>query len=275
MKITDSKKSNDGAGVFLRFLYNTVPGRFVLRGLCSPSLSRAAGAFLDTPLSRPLISPFLKKGNIDLSLYEKEDYRCFNDCFTRKIKAENRPFSAKNEDFCAPCDGYLSACRIKDGAVYPVKQSMFTLESLLGGDVLRERFRDGILLTFRLCVEHYHRYAFFDGGHVLSHKKIEGRLHTVRPIALEKYPVFCENSRECTFLKTDNFGTACYVEVGAMLVGKIANRQVEAFRRGEEKGMFLYGGSTVILLLEKDSACIREGFFDGMEHPVIMGQVLN
>ena len=43
------------------------------------------------------------------------------------------------------------------------------------------------------------------------------------------------------------------MEVGALLVGKIENHRQEGLvRRGEEKGNFAFGGSTIILLTEKD-----------------------
>ncbi|MDE7107041.1 MAG: phosphatidylserine decarboxylase, partial [Clostridiales bacterium] len=74
--------------------------------------------------------------------------------------------------------------------------------------------------------------------------------------------VFTENCREYTVLDTDNFGTAVMVEVGAMMVGRIVNAvKVGRFERGQEKGKFEFGGSTVILLLEKDRAEVDDEFF--------------
>ena len=35
-------------GKLLPFLYETAPGRFLLRGLTHPAISKIAGAFLDT-----------------------------------------------------------------------------------------------------------------------------------------------------------------------------------------------------------------------------------
>ena len=270
-----NEKNGESAGFFLRFLYKTVPGRVLLKMLSARWLSRAAGNFLDSPLSRPLIKPFVKNNNINLDDYVSDSFRSFNDCFSRKIKDGKRPFSTLPGDLCAPCDGLLTAYEIKEGTVFPVKQSMYSVESLLGGDGTWKKFDGGLCLVFRLCVDNYHRYAFFDDGKAVFGKFIPGKLHTVRPIALQQYPVFTENCREYTLLETENFGTAAYVEVGAMLVGKIKNRRVEAFRRGEEKGMFLYGGSTVILLLEKEKARVRDEFFRGVEIPVKMGEKLN
>ena len=48
------------------------------------------------------------------------------------------------------------------------------------------------------------------------------------------------------------------------------------FRRGEEKGCFMYGGSTIILLVEKDRVVIDDMILrasaKGEETPVVMGE---
>ncbi len=272
--------ANDQNGRAVRFLYGTLPGRLCLKVLAGRGLSRAAGAFLDSPLSKPLIPVFLRRCHIDLSDYDTTGWRCFNDCFTRRLKNPAlRPFSEDGADLCAPCDGLLSVHPIRAGLVMPIKQSRYTVSSLLGESPLAEKYAGGTALVFRLCVDHYHRYAYFDSGRKGPNVFIPGQLHTVRPAALESLPVFSRNCREYTALETDHFGTAVQVEVGAMLVGKIRNRQGPGcFEKGEEKGMFLYGGSTVVLLLEKGKARLSPKLLKaaktGEELPVKMGQVL-
>ena len=64
-----------------------------------------------------------------------------------------------------------------------------------------------------------------------------------------------------------------------MLVGKIKNHHGRhVFRRGEEKGCFLYGGSTIILLVEKERLIldyeIIRASARGVETPVVMGEKL-
>ncbi|MBR3964436.1 MAG: phosphatidylserine decarboxylase [Clostridia bacterium] len=263
----------------LRFLYHTRAGRLVLRPLTSRGVSRAAGWFLDTRLSKPMIKRFVRKNDIDLADFESDNFRCFNDCFCRKIKDGRRPINEDAGVLISPCDGLLSAYRISGDTVLAIKQSRYTLGSLLCDDALAARYRDGVCLVFRLCVNHYHRYCYPADGEKGENIFIRGKLHTVRPIALEASPVFCENCREYTVIDTDDFGLITQIEVGALLVGKIANlhgaRRVE---RGEEKGMFLYGGSTVVLLLERDKLDIDKEFFAaterGEETPVVMGQAL-
>lgn len=49
-------------------------------------------------------------------------------------------------------------------------------------------------------------------------------------------------------MKTDNFGKIIYIEVGALLVGKIKNNNKKQYMKGEEKGYFELGGSTIVIL---------------------------
>ncbi len=263
----------------LRFLYHTAPGRLCLRLLTARWVSKVAGALLSSPLSKPLIGSFLKKNGIDLSDYEEEEYRCFNDCFCRRIRPELRPIESDPNTLIAPCDGLLSVYPIKDGTVLPVKQSQYTIPSLLKDEALAAHYRDGVCLVFRLCVNHYHRYAYADTGRKGENVFLPGRLHTVRPIALEAGPVFTENCREYTVIESPVFGRILQMEVGAMLVGKICNLHgAREVRRGEEKGMFLYGGSTIILCLEKDRVtllpALLEATANGIETPVRLGEAL-
>ena len=263
----------------LHFLYDTAPGRILLKPLVSRPLSRAAGGFLDTSLSKPLIKPFLRAGKIDLGDYLPEDYACFNDCFTRRIRPELRPLPEDETALISPCDGRLSVWPIRGDTVLPIKQSRYTIPSLLRSEKLAAPFRDGLCLVFRLCVDDYHRYCYFDSGVKSANVFLPGRLHTVRPVALAAGPVFAENCREYTFLKTDHFGLAAQIEVGAMLVGKIENHDGPGpFTRGAEKGRFLYGGSTIVLLLRKDAARILPELLEasarGEETRVRMGQII-
>ena len=233
---------------FLRFLYQNALGRLFLRLLMARWVSRLVGAFLDSRLSKPMIKRFIKKNEIDLSLYEKEEYRNFNDFFTRHIRSELRPIDQNADSFVAPCDGLLSVYPIEKGRVMPIKQSEYTVADLLADESLAEAFDGGVCLVFRLCVHHYHRYAFADSGKPILNKYIKGKFHTVRPIALRLHPVFKENAREVTLYESDNFGKLAQIEVGAMLVGKIENKPLgECFARGEEKGRFLYGVTNIFL----------------------------
>lgn len=251
----------------LRFLYYNKLGAPVLRLITRRWVSKLVGRYLDGRLSRRKIKKYVKKHGIDMSAFIEQDYRSFNDFFTRRVKPELRPFDFEPSALCAPCDGKLSAYTITDDLTFNVKGFDYTTETLLKNKELAARYAGGLCLVFRLAVTDYHRYHFFDGGTATGNTFIKGRLHTVQPAALQKRRVFTENCREYTVLDTDNFGTAVQVEVGAMMVGRIVNDVKSGrFERGEEKGRFEFGGSTVILLLEKDRACIDDEFFVNTEN---------
>ncbi len=262
---------------FLRFLYHTVIGRCFLKLLCGRTFSKLCGSFLNCRLSRFLVGRFVKKNDIDLALFEGAPYRNFNDCFSRKIKAEYRPIDPEPNHLISPCDGLLSVYPITDGLILPIKQSHYTVAQLLQNEELAKQYQNGICLVFRLCVNHYHRYAYLDDAQKGENVFLKGKLHTVRPIALEQYPVFAQNCREYTVMQTEHFGAVLQMEVGAMLVGKIKNLHgAQTVKRGQEKGMFLYGGSSIVVLLEQDACKIDPAYLtatqNGAETSVVMGQ---
>ncbi len=263
----------------LELLYGTIIGRFFLKILTHPLLSKIAGAFLDSRASKLLIAPFVRANAIDMSQFYSEGFTCFNDCFTRRAKPGKRTFDMDPMAFSSPCDGLLTVHEIDSGTVIPVKQSSYNIARLLHSRKIARHYEGGYCLVFRLCVDHYHRYAYFDNGVKGENHFIHGKLHTVRPVALEKVPVFTENCREFTVMRTENFGPVTQMEVGAMFVGKIRNfHGRHVMHRGEEKGYFCYGGSTIILLFEKDRLCIDDNILKasarGEETPVVMGEKL-
>ena len=260
---SESRKKESGA---LTFLYKKALGRMLLKPLASRRVSKFVGKYMDSALSKPLIRSFVKKNGINLEDFYSDSFKCFNDCFTRKIKEYLRPIDMAEDALISPSDGLLSAYHITEDLRLNIKGAEYSIPRLLVNPDLAQRYAGGTCLVFRLCVNHYHRYAYIDSGTKGGNLFINGRLHTVRPIALESVPVFHENCREITVMHTNNFGDVTQIEVGAMLVGKIKNHHDDTdISRGEEKGMFLYGGSTIILLLEKDRAELNPAYFEATE----------
>ncbi len=241
----------DGAG-FLRFLYGTAPGRILLKLFTMPWISRLVGWFMDSRLSTFLIRGFAEKNRISLDgiLIPEGGFLSFNEFFCRE--KEQVEFDSAPDGLCSPCDGMLSFYPIDKESRFEIKNSVYSLEELLQSEELAEEFQGGMALIFRLEPRHYHRYHYIDNGSVISVKSIPGVLHCVRPIATEQYPVYTKNSREYALLETESFGKVVQMEVGALLVGKIRNYQdVTAFQKGDEKGYFEYGGSSIVLLFQQ------------------------
>lgn len=260
-------RNNAAAGdsLTLRFLYRTAPGRLLLKLLIQPKVSETAGYYLSSRASKWLVPYYIRKHDIDMKGVEipSGGFASFNDFFTRKIITA-LPKRAEGE-LLSPCDGWLSRVKIRDTTVFMIKATRFSLQDLLGDPKLAEQFRDGEALIFRLTPADYHRYGYAADGQILSEKKIAGKLHCVRPIALRGIPVFAQNSREYQVIQTERFGTMVQMEIGALLVGKIKNHDrmqklnnVQNIQSGAEKGYFEFGGSTIILLFQKDAIRLCE-----------------
>ena len=247
----------DAQDRLLAALYGNPLGRMLLRPLVSPVVSKAAGAFLSSRLSVGLIRPFIRRNGIDMTQFEDTRYTSYNEFFSRKIKPEARTVDMDARHLIAPCDSKLTVLRITPDQRFTLKNTVYTLESLLRDRELAAHYEGGWALIFRLTVDDYHRYCYAADGEKGENVRIPGVLHTVNPIANDYYPIYKENSRERSVLSTEVFGDILMMEVGALLVGRIVNHHGAAqVKRGQEKGYFQFGGSTVVLLIEKDRAKI-------------------
>ena len=246
--------TNQKQNKLLKKMYGSAVGRVFLKALTAPAVSRIAGGFMDSPPSKLLIKPFIKRSGIDTSQYIMDGFRSYNDFFTRVVKPEKRPVDFTPEHLISPCDSKLTVYKISKNSIFRIKGSRYRVRDLLQNDFLAQRYCGGYCLIFRLEVDDYHRYCYIDNGIKTDNTFIAGELHTVNPIALEKYNIYKRNSREYTVLHTEHFGDVVQVEVGAMMVGRIVNHHGEcAFFRGQEKGKFEFGGSTIVMLFSKDS----------------------
>lgn len=242
----------------LRTLYTSAAGRMLLKPLVHPGVSKLAGKLLSTRLSCLFIRPFIRSNHIDMNDFEKTSYRSYNDFFTRRIRPGARTICGNADTLISPCDCYASAYKITEDQTFDVKHTRYTLRALLRSRKLARRFQGGVALILRLTVSDYHRYSYAVSGTQSKYYRIPGKLHTVNPIAGDFYPIYKENAREYAVIRSPQFGAVVQMEVGALMVGKIVNhKECCAVTRGEEKGYFEFGGSTIILLLQKDKAAIR------------------
>ena len=217
------RQDETGQDRLLAFIYGHAVTRCLIRPFLSPVVSRIGGAFLDTRISGLAVPGFVKKNGIDLSLYEKQIFDSYNDFFTRKIRAEERPVNPDVNVLISPSDGKVSVYKIHENGHFLIKHTEYTLEQLLQDKKLAKRYLDGYIYVIRLTVDDYHRYCYAADGRKSEQRKIAGILHTVNPVANDVCPIYKMNSREYCLIKTEQFGTLLQMEVGALMVGKISN----------------------------------------------------
>lgn len=249
------REERSGQDRLLEWMYGHLAGRILLKPLIQPKVSVLAGRVLDSKLSAFAVKLFLMRHPIDLAQCTAQKFSSYNDFFTRKLKPGARKIERAPERMISPCDGRLSVYPIRKSCTVRIKHTEYTLENLLRNRELARRYQGGYLWVFRLCVEDYHRYLYIDDGIKSENIRIPGVFHTVNPAANDVYPIYKENTREYSLLMSEHFGTVLMMEVGALLVGRIENRHGAArVRRGQEKGNFAFGGSTILLMTQEGAA---------------------
>lgn len=274
----NNKKYTEKSPVGADVLYKTLIGGVVLFFVTRKAVSKASSLYMNSKFSTRIINRFIKKNKIDMSDYPEREYSSFNDFFTRKVKTGKRPVSKNSNNLISVADSKLLVYPINDKTEMLIKKKRYTVKDLLRSKKLALQYSGGTCLVFRLTVDDYHRYCFVDNGRLIKSRKINGILHTVGPIAFKRYKVFKENQREYSLLDTENFGEVIQMEVGALMVGKIVNHDIETFKRGDEKGYFLFGGSTVVLIFRENVVEIDKDILNnsrlGIETKVRLGEVI-
>ncbi|MEI8348405.1 MAG: phosphatidylserine decarboxylase, partial [Pseudomonadota bacterium] len=248
--------------ILVRFFYQNAlarPLHFIFWG---PLFSKLCGFWQDQSWSRLKIKEFVKNYQIPMQDYlpqeghsPAEPYANFNQFFVRRFVPGKRNFTEQQNLMPGFVEArYFGHAAPSSHIHFPVKGQFLTAQELLVNTPWAKDFVEGPILIARLCPVDYHRYHFPDDGTILGHYRIPGQFHSVNPLALKKLPqIFITNERQVTILQTKNFGKLAYIEVGAMGVGKIIQSYKNLnFKRGDEKGYFLFGASTVIVLGEKN-----------------------
>lgn len=281
---TNSYEIENVAGEnYIKWSYSSPVGKSLLELLIKKKLfSKIYGSYCDTPLSKKKIGPFIENFNIDMDISNKSinEFNSFNDFFIRTLNKNARPIDMNKDILVSPGDGrLLSFTNISTDNLIQVKGITYSLSELIGDNKIAKEYEGGVCLVLRLCPTDYHRFHFVDSGVPLENHFIKGNYYSVNPVALERIPkLYCQNKREWSIFKSDNFGDIIHIEVGATCVGTIKQSYTpnKRVKKGDEKGYFKFGGSTTILFFKKDTIKIDEDILTqsnlGFETQVFMGE---
>ena len=253
--------------MILEKLYTSCTGRMFMKVMSIPLFSNIACWVLTKRASKVLISPFIKKYQINMDQYEAVSYDNFDQFFSRNKKAENRQIDETSHHLISPCDGKLTVYPLSENAHFDIKQSSYTLSTLLKDESLAKKYTNGYALVFRLTVDNFHRYCYETDGSQEQTVRIPGILHSVNPIVNDYVPVYKENTREYCICQTEHFKEMIVMEVGALMIGRIVNHMKSgAFRKGQEKGYFRFGGSTIVLLFQENTLKMDDDILHNSTH---------
>lgn len=165
-------------------------------------------------------------------------------------------------------------------SIFHIKHTDYSLQELLDDPYLAKSFTGGTAYVFRLTPAHFHRYIWSVSGCLVETKHISGILHSVQPVCHENYKIFVQNTREYSRIVIPSIGEVIQMEIGALLVGQIANHSIdlgEIICAGDEKGFFEYGGSSIVLITSDRtelSEKLKHRRMLGNEIPVVIGERL-
>jgi len=227
------------------------------------SLSIKQGQKFDSPESAREILPFIAfhQLNIDEIRDPLESFKTFNEFFYRKLNMQYRPLTNPDDPgtLVSPADCRMMAFEsVQEATRVWIKGREFTVSRLLGDAYKDEapKYVGGALAIFRLAPQDYHRFHVPVDGKIGKMNYISGEYYTVNPQAIRTtLDVYGENARKIVPIDSPQFGRVMAVCVGAMMVGTIITTVDEGqeVKRGDEFGYFAFGGSTIVLLFEKNT----------------------
>jgi phosphatidylserine decarboxylase len=224
-------------------------------------------------LRQPLYRAFARRVGADLDEVERplEEYRSFDEFFTRKLRPGARSIAGDEDVVVSPCDGTVSACGTAHaGVMIQAKGRDYRVFALLCDRAAADRFEGGSYVTIYLAPRDYHRVHAPIGARVSGYQHIPGAFFPVNALAVKHIDgLFTKNERLITYLDSPA-GEVALVMVAATGVGHMTvtydsvethrpgrSRPAERVRfsaptpipRGGELGTF-HLGSTVVLLFE-------------------------
>ncbi|KAH3669007.1 hypothetical protein OGAPHI_002762 [Ogataea philodendri] len=256
------EKMNFYVRLGIRLLYRSFKGKRNSERIkrILKNLSVKQGSKFDNPASKSKIESFIKFHSLDLTdclIQDVTQYSSFNDFFYRKLKPDARPLEGSSDKYAV--SGADCRCcvfpSIEDSRKIWIKGKDFTVEKLLGPKFSAEPYANGSIVIFRLAPQDYHRFHSSISGTITKIEQISGEYYTVNPMAIRsRLDVYGENTRVNVEISSPEFGKVIMSCVGAMMVGSIilTCKVGDSIRRGDEVGYFKFGGSTVLLLFEKD-----------------------
>ncbi|KAL4890305.1 phosphatidylserine decarboxylase [Aspergillus ambiguus] len=216
------------------------------------------------PASKAQIKEFVDFYHIDMSQFEpssEEEYSTFEDFFTRAHKPGSRPIYKKDDPAAAVVvadSRVVTYETVAQSKRLWIKGDEFTITNLVVDKQLGPRFDDGAVASFRLSPQDYHRYHSPVSGKIKHFRSMPGDYYEVDPFALRsKLDILTRNARDYVVIESQEFGDVLFVAIGASQVGSVRIHEQwqqpgNRVCKGDELGIFQFGGSSIIVAFEKN-----------------------
>ena len=245
----------------------------LLRVLPRARITRVMGRLADTRLhpavADAVVGLYVRAYDVNLgdTVPPAGSFASFDAFFTRPLRDGARPIEAPAGAFVSPADGRLEdAGPVHAGGKLKIKGRDYAVADLVGDPAEVARYEGGQFAIVYLSPRDYHRVHAPIGGKVTLIRSLPGDLFPVNSIGERHVPsLFSTNRRVAIVIDTPDHGRVTVVMVGAMIVGRITVRAIDArdvplgdhviepamaVERGDEIGMF-HLGSTAVVFAEK------------------------
>lgn len=207
----------------------------------------------------------------------KYGFTSWDDFFTRHVHDSARPVASPDDDnvIANACESrpYAIQRDVKFRDKFWIKGQPYSIVDMLAADPLAEKFAGGIVYQAFLSALSYHRWhapvsgtikkAYLVDGTYFSEPLFEGgdinsadeQMEIKQGISAVQGYLACLATRAIIFIEADNpaIGLMAFVGIGMDEVStcEITVKEGQHVKKGDETGMFHFGGSTHCLLFRK------------------------
>ncbi|GJE85181.1 phosphatidylserine decarboxylase family protein [Phanerochaete sordida] len=204
---------------------------------------------------------------------EYHGFTCWDNFFTRLFRPGVRPVEFPEDDAIVnnACEStkYRLAHDVKATDTFWLKGEPYSLDYMLAGDAFASQFVGGTVYQAFLSATSYHRWHSPVNGTVVRVVNVPGTYYAESPVMGfpdDPDPAAPNNSqafitsiaaRAIIYVRADNpaIGLMCFVAVGMAEVStcEVTVRDGQQIKKGEEIGMFHFGGSTHCLIFRPET----------------------
>jgi phosphatidylserine decarboxylase len=187
-------------------------------------------------------------------------FKSWDDFFTREFREGQRPVASPEDGnvIVNACESapYRIAENVKRSDKFWIKAQPYSLEHMLSGDPFTEKFVGGTVYQAFLSALSYHRWHSPVSGTIVKAYGVEGTYYSealsegfdpAGPNDSQGYITELA-ARAIIFIQADNpaIGLMCFMPVGMAEVSscEITVYEGQHVKKGEQLGMFHFGGST-------------------------------
>lgn len=195
-------------------------------------------------------------------------FTSWDDFFTRQFRDGQRPIAAPQDDdvIVNACESapYKIARQVKQRDNFWIKAQRYSLSHMLDNDSLMPAFDGGTVYQAFLSAKSYHRWHSPVSGRVVKTRVVDGTYYSetmyegfdpAGPNDSQGY-ITEVATRALIFIQADNpaIGLMCFMAVGMAEVStcQIAVYEGQKIQKGQQLGMFHFGGSTHCLIFRPE-----------------------